>query len=93
MTGLELIKWIIKNDAEDKEIIVEHRDEGGSYRTAERIGEFSDPMLVMFSEEDHGIVRCKDCKYCKYPKSEYWCEQGHLHGNAETWFCADGERR
>ena len=40
------------------------------------------------------IIRCKDCKYCKYPKSEYWCEQGgHLHGNTETWFCADGERR
>lgn len=38
------------------------------------------------------VVRCKDCRYCKYPKSEYWCEQGHLHGNTETWFCADGKR-
>lgn len=58
MTGLELIKWIIKNDAEDKEIIIEHRDEGGSYRTAERLGEFSEPMLVMFSEEERGVI-CK----------------------------------
>ena len=40
------------------------------------------------------VVRCKDCKYCEYPKSEKeWCKKGHLHGNAETWFCADGERR
>lgn len=40
------------------------------------------------------IVRCKDCKYCKYPKSEKeWCKKGHLHGNAENWFCADAERR
>ena len=40
------------------------------------------------------IVRCKDCKHCEYPKSEReWCKKGHLHGNAETWFCADGERR
>lgn len=40
------------------------------------------------------LVRCKDCKYCEYPKSKReWCKKGHLHGNAETWFCADGERQ
>lgn len=40
------------------------------------------------------IVLCQDCKYCEYPKSEKeWCKKGHLHGNAETWFCADRERR
>ena len=45
-------------------------------------------------KEHEQIVRCKDCKYCEYPKSEKeWCKKGHLHGNAETWFCADGERR
>ena len=45
-------------------------------------------------KEQETIVRCKDCKYCEYPKSEKeWCKKGHLHGNAETWFCADGERR
>lgn len=63
MTGLELIKWIIKNDAEDKEIIIEHRDEGGSYRTAERLGEFSEPMLVMFSEEERGVIRKLEYEY------------------------------
>ncbi len=63
MTGLELIKWIIKNDAEDKEIIIEHRDSGGSYRTAERLGEFSDPMLVMFSEEERGVIRKLEYEY------------------------------
>ena len=45
-------------------------------------------------KEQETIVRCKDCKYCEYPKSEKeWCKKGHLHWNAETWFCADGERR
>ena len=40
------------------------------------------------------LVRCKDCKYCEYPNAEReWCKKGHLHGNAETWFCADGERK
>lgn len=63
MTGLKLIKWIIKNDAEDKEIIIEHRDSGGSYRTAERLGEFSDPMLVMFSEEEYGVIRKLEYEY------------------------------
>ena len=45
-------------------------------------------------KEQEAVVRCKDCKNCEYPKSEKeWCKKGHLHGNAETWFCADGERR
>jgi len=40
------------------------------------------------------VIRCKDCKYCEYPDAEKeWCKKGHLHGNAETWFCADGERK
>lgn len=56
MTGLDLIKWIISNKAEDKIIIIEHRDSGGSYHTAERLGEFSEPALVMFSEEKYGII-------------------------------------
>lgn len=63
MTGLELIKWIIKHDAEDKEIIIEHRDEGGSYGTAERLGEFSEPTLVMFSDELYGCIRKLEYEY------------------------------
>ena len=44
--------------------------------------------------KEENIVRCKDCKYCEYPKSEKeWCKKGHLHRKAEMWFCADGERR
>ena len=44
--------------------------------------------------DNHGeLVRCKDCKYCEYPKSEKeLCKKGHIHGNAEKWFCADGEK-
>lgn len=45
-------------------------------------------------KEQPEIVICKDCKHCKYPDAEQeWCKKGHIHGNAETWFCADGERR
>jgi len=40
------------------------------------------------------LIRCKDCKYCEYPNAEReWCKKGHLHGNAENWFCADGKRK
>ena len=44
--------------------------------------------------EAEAVVRCKDCKYCEYPEAEKeMCKKGHIHRNAETWFCADGERR
>lgn len=47
-----------------------------------------------YADREQEIIRCKDCKFCEYPKSEReWCKKGHLHGNAETWFCADVERR
>ena len=45
-------------------------------------------------EEQAEIVRCKDCKYCESPNATRdWCKKGHLHRNAQTWFCADGERK
>lgn len=58
-------------------------------------------QMAMLGYETNGnpkdmveVVRCKDCKYCEYPKAEKeWCKKGHLHGNAEHWFCADGKRR
>lgn len=37
------------------------------------------------------IVRCKDCKH--YKDGTGMCSLYHAHGCAETWFCADGERR
>lgn len=47
---------------------------------------------IILLKEQPEIVRCKDCKYCEYPNSKKeWCKKGHLHKNAETWFCADGE--
>ena len=53
MTGRELIKWLQDNNAEDKEIIVEHRDSGGTYWTAERL---ETPRLVQFGNEAWGII-------------------------------------
>lgn len=54
---------------------------------------FLDDVIALLKEQEP-IVRCKDCKHCEYPNAEReWCKKGHLHGNAETWFCADGERR
>ena len=48
MTGAELIKWLQDNHAEDKEIIIEHRDSGGSYWTAEHLKK---PQFVKFADE------------------------------------------
>ena len=56
MTGKELIQWIIKNHAEDMEILIEHRDGGGTYHTAERLGEFQKPMLCSYNDEMYGIT-------------------------------------
>ena len=51
-------------------------------------------ILDIVLKERRDFVRCKDCEYCEYPNSEKeWCIKGHLHGNAETWFCADGKRK
>lgn len=57
MTGKELIQWIIENHAEDKIVVIEHRDEGGTYHSAERLGEFTNPMLAETKDETFGIVR------------------------------------
>lgn len=42
--------------------------------------------------DNHGeLVRCIDCKH--YEDETGMCDLYHAHGCAETWFCADGERR
>lgn len=52
-----------------------------------------DETFAMLGDQPE-IVRCKDCKHCEYPSAEKeWCKKGHLHGNAENWFCADAERK
>ena len=56
MTGRELIKWIQDNHAEDLSVLIEHRDSGGSYHTAERLGEFHNPVVVYFKDEMYGII-------------------------------------
>lgn len=56
MTGRELIKWIQDNHAEDLSVLIEHRDSGGTYYTAERLGKFRDPSLVDFKDEMYGII-------------------------------------
>ena len=37
------------------------------------------------------VVRCKDC--VRYEQETGRCKNKVVHGNAETWFCADGERK
>ena len=59
------------------------------------------PMITVNSEppkpttfEDLGyvqVVRCKDC--VRYEQETGCCKNKVVHGNAETWFCADGERK
>ena len=42
--------------------------------------------------DNHGeLIRCKDCKH--YKDGTGMCDLYHAHGCAETWYCADGERK
>jgi len=42
--------------------------------------------------DNHGeLIRCKRCKY--YDEERGTCAKNHVHGDAETWFCADGKRK
>lgn len=53
MTGAELIKWLQDNHAEDKEIIIGHRDSGGSYWTAEHLENL---QFVEFADKSWGVI-------------------------------------
>lgn len=57
MTGLDLIRWITEHQAENLPVIIEHRDEGGSYHTAEHLKE---PEFCSYSEESFGVIRKLD---------------------------------
>lgn len=48
----------------------------------------SDVFELLKVQKD--IVVCKDCK--RFNKFTGACKKGHAHGNADTWFCGDGER-
>jgi len=47
-----------------------------------------DGSLKVFETKE--LVRCKDCKH--YVEETGRCTLFHVHGCAETWFCADGEK-
>ena len=65
---------------------------GGYIENGTAFLELMTNVLILLKEQPE-IVLCKDCKHCEFPNAEReWCKKGHLHGNAETWFCADGER-
>lgn len=50
---------------------------------------YTDAIALL--KEQPEIVLCKDCKH--YKDETGMCDFCHTHGNAETWYCADGERR
>lgn len=50
--------------------------------------EFFDLALDALRQPE--IVRCEDCD--NYDSETGRCAKGVVHGCAETWFCADGER-
>lgn len=47
--------------------------------------------IEAFLRDQEPIVRCKNCNH--YDKQTGICAKGNTHGCADTWFCADGERR
>lgn len=65
MTGADLIKWIHENHAENLEVLVQHRDSGGLYRTAEHVGELFEIALCSFSDESYGVINTVDFKSSK----------------------------
>ena len=44
-----------------------------------------------YYDRDSEVIRCKDCMH--YKDETGMCDLYHAHGNADTWYCADGERR
>jgi len=46
--------------------------------------------------EYHGLVRCKDCKYSKHPKSApcgfHICAKSVVMDVRDDFFCAEGKR-
>ena len=56
MKGKELIQWIQDNNADELEVLIEHRDEGGSYHTAEHLGEINLPVKCSFGDELRGTI-------------------------------------
>ena len=87
--GLEFTKAMITfNPSTGKDI------EPGNLNELDKISYDACVGAIALLKEQETIVRCKDCKYCEYQQAEKeWCKKGHLHGNAEKWFCADGERK
>ena len=43
-----------------------------------------------YKDRDDQIVRCKDCEH--YDEKTGICDLHYVHGNADTWFCADGKQ-
>jgi len=59
-------------------------------RDALELINYQDQHIEAFLKDQEKIVRCKDCKY--YDPDTGICAKGYMHGYADTWFCADGER-
>ena len=79
---------VLKEQEQDVQNLI--ADLGDLRKEHEKLLDKKIPLITSGQE----VIRCKDCKYCEYPNAEKeWCKKGHLHGNAESWFCADGERK
>lgn len=57
MKGQDLINWIKENNAENFMVIVEHRDSGGTYNTAENL---ESPCLCLATNEFNGVINNLD---------------------------------
>ena len=83
---------LIDADAFDKMLIEAQskcKKNGGNFRFGV-LGNVRANLALFPTEDRPEIVRCKNCKH--YDEERGTCAKHHAHGNAETWFCADGER-
>ena len=53
MTGKELIKWILNNNAEDLPVVIQYRDSGGLYSGGEYLDE---PALGVCSKNTDDYI-------------------------------------
>lgn len=81
MTNKDAIKWLknLKNDLDNPR-----------YKCLWHYAHAIDKICELLKEMGT-VVWCKECKH--YDIITGICGKGNTHGYADTWSCADGERR
>lgn len=100
MTKEQLAQWLIELDENVLKVAIMYAENYLKYgvdvtekwdTATKQIWSLERAERYGYAEGRKSIVRCKDCRH--YNKDTGCCYHGYSHGNAETWFCADGESK